>query len=65
MKVGDKFRGQVNNELFEVVGEYAKDGKEYFKVKHIKSGKIYELEKRYIEHLLIEKVESEANNNEN
>lgn len=56
MKVGDKFKGQINNELFEIVGEYTKDGKVYFWVEHIKSGKVYEFEKQYVEHLLIEKI---------
>ena len=60
MKVGDKFKGQINNELFEIVDKYTKDGKAYFKVKHIKSGKVYELEKQYVEHLLIENIESEV-----
>ena len=65
MKVGDKFRGKVNNELFEIVDECKRNGRIHFKIKHIKSGKIQEVSRQYITHLLIEKVESEANNNEN
>lgn len=56
MKIGDRFKGKVNNELFEIIAEYIKDNKVYFWVNHLKSGKVYELEKQYLEHLLIEVI---------
>ena len=62
MNVGTKFKGQVNGELFEIVDEFVKDNKTYFKIKHLKSGKIYELEKQYIENLLICEVKEGADN---
>lgn len=62
LKIGTKFKGQVNGELFEIVDEFAKDNKAFFKIKHLKSGKIYELEKQYFEHLLINEVKEGADN---
>lgn len=53
MRVGTKFKGQINGEVFEIVDETVKDNKTYWKVKHLKSGKTYEYDKRYIEHLLV------------
>lgn len=64
MKIGDKFRGKINNELFEIVDEYTRNGRIHYKIKHIKSGKIQEVSRQYITHLLIEEIESEANANE-
>lgn len=54
MKVGTKFKGQINNEVFEIVKETTKGDETYFKIKHLKTGKIYELTKNYVEHLLVE-----------
>ena len=54
MKVGTKFKGQINNEVFEIIKEVVKGSKTYYKIKHLKSGKIYELEKEYIDHLLVD-----------
>lgn len=54
MTVGTKFKSQTNNDVFEIVKETTKNNKIYFKVKHPKSGKVYELEKQYVEHLLID-----------
>lgn len=62
MNVGTKFKGQVNGELFEIVDEFTKDNKAFFKIKHLKNGKIYELEKQYVEHLLIDVVKEGADN---
>lgn len=54
MTVGTKFKGQINNEIFEIIKETVKNNKTYFKIKHLKSGKVYEQEKQYVEHLLVE-----------
>lgn len=54
MRVGTKFRGQINGEVFQIVDETVKDNKTYYKTKHLKSGKAYEYTKEYIEHLQIE-----------
>ena len=54
MQVGTKFKGQINNEVFEIIEEINKGNKTYFKIKHLKSGKVYETEKRFVEHLLVE-----------
>lgn len=54
MTVGTKFKGQINNEIFEIIKETVKNNKTYFKIKHLKSGKVYELEKQYVEHLQVE-----------
>ena len=54
MKVGTKFKGQINNEVFEIVKETPKGKETYFKIKHLKTGKIYKLTKNYVEHLLVE-----------
>ena len=54
MQVGTKFKGKINNEVFEIVKEITKSDETYFKIKHLKSGKVYELTKNYVEHLLVE-----------
>ena len=56
MQVGTKFKGQINNEVFEIIEEINRSNKIYFKVKQLKSGNIYEHEKQFIEHLLVEKI---------
>lgn len=54
MQVGTKFKGQINKEVFEIVEEKTKGDETYFKIKHLRTGKIYELTKNYVEHLLVE-----------
>lgn len=54
MTVGTKFKGQINNEVFEIIKEQQKGERVYFKVKNLKSGKVYELPKQYVEHLQVE-----------
>ena len=58
--VGKKYRGIINGELFEIVGELVKDGKTYYKMKHLKTGKVYDFEKRHFEHLLLEELLEET-----
>lgn len=56
MTIGTKFKGQINGEVFEIIKEYQKGMRIYQKIKHLKSGKIYEFAKEYIEHLQVEIV---------
>lgn len=54
MKVGTKFKGLINGEIFEIVDKVEKDKKTYYKTKHLKSGKVFEYSKQYVDHLQIE-----------
>ena len=58
--VGKKYRGIINGELFEIVGEFVKDGKTSYKMKHLKTGKVYDFGKRHLENLLLKEVLEEA-----
>ena len=50
-----KFKGLINNEVFEIIGGgKADNGEEYYTVKHLKTGKIYRHSTAFIEHLQIE-----------
>jgi hypothetical protein len=54
MKVGTKFRGLINNELFEVVDITETNNSTQYKIKHLKSGKVFCHSKQFVEHLQIE-----------
>jgi hypothetical protein len=54
MNAGTRFRGIINNEVFEVVEIYTANNKPYCKIKHLKSGKVFNHSMQFVEHLQIE-----------
>lgn len=54
MTIGTKIKGKINNEIFEIVNIFEENGKTYYCLKHLKSGKTFKHAKKYVEHLLID-----------
>lgn len=56
-EIGTKFRGIINGEEFEIIDlKVGSNGKEYYSVKHIKSGEITNPSTAFVEHLQIEVI---------
>jgi hypothetical protein len=54
LEKGTQFRGLMNGEVFEIVDVFERNKRVYYKFKHLKSGKLFEYSKQYVEHLQIE-----------
>lgn len=55
-QIGDKYRGEINKEIFEVVNQIIQNGKRYIVFKHERTQETFNYELRHAQELLLSKI---------